>query len=1623
MMMSIISIIFIIATLFQHTQSQTTTKCLVRWDIIADTTTATGLSIDGEVATSGIEGIISTADYAVTQDGASLKKTTQFPIYGAVYSSFTPSGGSTCDGAAFAAALPTMSTLTLEDAQPATAGVLNANFGLTVPQIRLPASVGLKVMTKGIVSAAVATSRILSLGLGLSGSVQTFTTTSTNKYSFTTPESTVQMRTKSGVVTVNAIVGDPTELAFADQKTTRVVLTGTVTYDPMLQEMSMIVSNLQVKLTDDLTIQGKVKLRASGRASCTETCTMHGKCIHGTDTSSSTCECECGWTGTNCDTPPAVAIPISASAVVPPKIPTSGGRINVMFPPSTNPSLLTSGTLMVGYTKVTGTPAILGNAGSSLVLSALANPSNGKQPNYWTQVYLASTSDYWCHLPSPPVGQLLKYYPKSQINKLYGSCGDGTTPTLGDITNSMQVSDKIERGVCGSGIVCAGKGLATSSPCKCDCTGTDGWEGFDCGLCNARNRTEQFQRKQSGAPNASLSMCSDVMQNDVDKIASYCDVDMGYRPSHDLNFYCRPGPSLVNLTGPDLTVKVGCGGSSGVGTCNVDVYYHAASTYTTGPRRVLGCTADSCRAEDVTVRNIIDEKGVNVSSISTQTVVCEEAMCSCTPGTPECGETLRSVLKQVTGPFELSCSAGVDGERSFACVVDEKHLPIKIDLTCSAGTCRTDRPPDLLVSARGDIFKLSTGAIVAIAVSLAIAACLMLACAQASGMDWRKNGRECKVYAKGQGEKERTISGQTESARDIEMSSVVSNATASSISATTAAIAAASATSTILRKRRQRDRNRSMDGYLHFNNIQYEVSSKTSCFDLNKDHPTPILRGVAGSIRQGGLTAIMGRSGAGKTSLLRVLTSACRSSSSKNTTANHVNNLPMPTGFASGTFHGPWPRAAHACPFVAQDKDSEIMGSLTVMEQVSYSALLRQPRGGTSGEVNPKALAASAIAALGLDDVSDTRGNVLSGGERRRVSIALEMAALDLRPIEVSSRTSRVLLLDEPCSGLDSALALQITMALSRVAVDHGIAVVMSVHQPSAALWSCVDDLILMSAGRCLYVGPAQGSLVRMRLRYERCALRQLYDQMQKSGSISMVEARVILGLPQDVQDVGEIIDGVAQKSETTETISFNTFAETIAVSVHGKTQDAPQDVTRDEAKDETQESQPNDSSSPVVAVKPLCLAALGWPDASVNLGVLNISEPDALLHAAVSDELIAFDDTVRADYYVGREMKIEDIVLALTKMYETVAPDRLLQQNDTVHSLVQHYLITHGSGRIQEELVKVAYTTYGYDLNHGRRHVDFQFDMDHATNGTERSVRVGSRIGWCRSCRILCTRSVLNMARTPGLLRHHFLLALFLGIFLGAVFQGVTADLAGFQNRAGGLFFCLLCFSFMASGAVETFIAERRLFSQELKSGYYTHSVLFVVQVLCDITLLRIVPTLIFAIIFSSMMGLRQGGEHLIVFIGVLLFSNIVCGMMTMMLSILHDSAGPATLTSNLIILLSALFGGLVMNIKNTPDSVAWVRSLSYFYYGFEALLANELVGMTLAFDPGGLEGVEVKGELFLEAINLRSNAIDEDMSMLVLLAFGYGAVAFLALTCCVPERLTCNRIVHRCKMCCSQQ
>ncbi|CAI0392505.1 unnamed protein product [Linum tenue] len=190
-----------------------------------------------------------------------------------------------------------------------------------------------------------------------------------------------------------------------------------------------------------------------------------------------------------------------------------------------------------------------------------------------------------------------------------------------------------------------------------------------------------------------------------------------------------------------------------------------------------------------------------------------------------------------------------------------------------------------------------------------------------------------------------------------------------------------------------------------------------------------VLEGLTGYAEPGSLTALMGPSGSGKSTLLDALSSRLAANAFL---SGSILLNGRKTKLSFGT-----------AAYVTQDDN--LIGTLTVRETISYSARLRLPDKMPWSE--KRALIESTIVEMGLQDCADTvignwhlRG--ISGGEKRRVSIALEIL---MRP--------RLLFLDEPTSGLDSASAFFVTQTLRGLSRD-GRTVIASIHQPSSEFFA-----------------------------------------------------------------------------------------------------------------------------------------------------------------------------------------------------------------------------------------------------------------------------------------------------------------------------------------------------------------------------------------------------------------------------------------------------------------------------------------------------------------------------------------------------------------------------------------
>jgi ABC-type multidrug transport system ATPase subunit len=212
-----------------------------------------------------------------------------------------------------------------------------------------------------------------------------------------------------------------------------------------------------------------------------------------------------------------------------------------------------------------------------------------------------------------------------------------------------------------------------------------------------------------------------------------------------------------------------------------------------------------------------------------------------------------------------------------------------------------------------------------------------------------------------------------------------------------------------------------------------------------------ILRDITGIIPHGKVTAIMGASGAGKTSLLNIM--ACRIDKSSTVSISGqllVNGKPYDFN-NFGDFAN----------YVMQT--DILMQTLTVRETLEFAVALKLNVG--VEERNAKIM--KLIHDLKLEKCVDvlvggTELKGISGGEKKRTSIAFELIS-----------DPQVLFLDEPTSGLDSLTAYVIVWYMKRLASKQNKTIAMTIHQPSSDIYQLFDRLILLVAGKLVYQGSA----------------------------------------------------------------------------------------------------------------------------------------------------------------------------------------------------------------------------------------------------------------------------------------------------------------------------------------------------------------------------------------------------------------------------------------------------------------------------------------------------------------------------------------------------------------------
>jgi ABC transport system ATP-binding/permease protein len=217
-----------------------------------------------------------------------------------------------------------------------------------------------------------------------------------------------------------------------------------------------------------------------------------------------------------------------------------------------------------------------------------------------------------------------------------------------------------------------------------------------------------------------------------------------------------------------------------------------------------------------------------------------------------------------------------------------------------------------------------------------------------------------------------------------------------------------------------------------------EVHGVTWTIEGNKT----LLDNISMAARPGMLTAVIGPSGAGKSTFARLV-------------AGYTHPTTGTVSFEGHDVHAEYASLRSRIGMVPQD--DVVHGQLTVRQALMYAAELRLPP--DTNKADREQVVNQVLEELEMTKHLDTRVEKLSGGQRKRASVALELLT-----------GPSLLILDEPTSGLDPALDRQV-MTMLRQLADAGRVVLVVTHSLTY-LDVCDQVLLLAPGGKTAFYGP-----------------------------------------------------------------------------------------------------------------------------------------------------------------------------------------------------------------------------------------------------------------------------------------------------------------------------------------------------------------------------------------------------------------------------------------------------------------------------------------------------------------------------------------------------------------------
>ena len=668
---------------------------------------------------------------------------------------------------------------------------------------------------------------------------------------------------------------------------------------------------------------------------------------------------------------------------------------------------------------------------------------------------------------------------------------------------------------------------------------------------------------------------------------------------------------------------------------------------------------------------------------------------------------------------------------------------------------------------------------------------------------------------------------------------------------------------------------------LYFENLKYNLKGKQ------------ILSGVTGAVHPGELLAIMGASGAGKTTFLDIL---ARKNKRGTTTSEFWLNGEKVTDDEYRSVIG----------FV--DQEDTMLPTLTVHETIMDSAQLRLPKEMSWASKVQKVedverqLGIYHIRHQIIGSEEGVAGRGISGGEKRRVGIACELVT-----------SPSILFLDEPTSGLDAYNAFNVIECLVTLVKNYNRTVVFTIHQPRSNIVALFDQLILLAQGKTVYSGPFGKCQTYFDSIGYTCPpgfniADYLVDLTMHAGSSHDPTA-------QEDDGYGEESDGLGRTTRASSTMAVKSIPSISNVSVEvgspgGESLRRPEHKRKTSIRQQQERQLFTRRKTNEVAPTPVSLR----------------SDGDSIVDSKDMDRK-------REQWLKLSKQQGQPPPQILDDPHD-LPPDA--PSNTNLDILVSSFLSSDVFSDMRDD-IQHAVSTANASNGHPRGH----------PNGKATSGKVkGYRKPWLpRQFIILSRRTWRNLYRNPMLMLTHYAIAVVLAVFLGYNFYGLTDDLKGFQNRLGFFFFLLALFGFSTLTSLTVFAPERLLFVRERAKGYYSPLPYYLSKVIFDIVPLRLLPPIIMGCIVYPMTGLLPSWPEFLKFILFLVLFNLAAAMICLFIGICVRNAGVANLLGVLVMLFSLLFGGFLLNHETIPKPVVWLQTVSAPSVCLHPVVANVVI------------------------------------------------------------------------------